>query len=134
MTSYQKRNAGSAGPTAEPSSYQERMAAYDKLPKVVRNELAENALDDYTAIHFYQAYAFDKLTPMQLIEQLWRANIRDQKLLAKEGAYIKRSDKELESFKWNPAPIRAGRTLSPRESRLRKLLERAPMDSTKRQS
>lgn len=91
------------------------MAAFDALPKVVRQELS-NALLDYTPIHFYQEWR-EGMQPMGLLEALWKANIRDHKRKADKGEVARIPDDKLQNFTWNPAPIRAARTSVHRLSR-----------------
>jgi hypothetical protein len=105
---YQRNSSNSDAPTAEESTYAQRMEAYDRLPQVVRQELS-NALLDYTAIHFYQEWRMG-MKPLQLLEVLWKANIRDHKTKASKGEVCRIPDDKLQNFTWNPAPIRAART------------------------
>ena len=99
------------------------MDAFDKLPKSVRQELS-TALLDYTAIDFYYNYRRG-MQPLQLLEVLWKANIRDHKTMVKKGEVAAISDSELPTYKFNPDPIREGRNRA-RTSRLSRLRESSP--------
>lgn len=59
------------------------MAAYDQLPKVVREELG-HALLPYNVLEFLQAWERDGWTERQLIEQLWGVDQRNHDRLRKQ--------------------------------------------------
>lgn len=100
------------------------MDAFDKLPKSVRQELAI-ALLDYTAIDFHYHYR-QGMQPPELLEVLWKANIRDHKAKVKTGEVAPIPKDRINSYKFTPDPIREGRNLA-RESRLSRLRELSPM-------
>ena len=117
------RNDDGSAPQAAKSTCTQRMDAFDKLPKSVRQELSI-ALLDYTAIDFYFNYRRG-MQPLQLLEVLWKANIRDHKTMVKKGEVAPIPPDRLSTYKFNPDPIREGRNLA-RESRLSRLRELSP--------
>ena len=94
------RNDDGSAPQAAKSTCIQRMDAFDKLPKSVRQELSI-ALLDYTAIDFYFNYRRG-MQPLQLLEVLWKANIRDHKTKAKTGEVAAIPGDKLASYKWSP--------------------------------
>jgi hypothetical protein len=93
------------------------MDAFDRLPKSVRQELSV-ALLDYTPIDFYYHYRRG-MKPLELLEVIWKANIRDHLTKAKAGDVPAIPKDQLKSYKFSLDPIRECR--NPRESRLRRL-------------
>ena len=94
------RNDDGSAPQAGKSTCIQRMDAFDRLPKSVRQELSI-ALLDYTAIDFYFNYRRG-MQPLQLLEVLWKANIRDHKTKAKTGEVAAIPGDKLTSYKWSP--------------------------------
>ena len=117
-----RNDDGTGARNGDKFNVMQRMAAFDALPKIVRQELSGNALLDYEPVHFYLEWK-EGLSPMGLLEALWKANIRDHKTKAKKGEVAAISDSELPTYKFSPDPIREGRTFSPRSSRLSRLRE-----------
>ena len=122
MVSY-IRNSNRGIPQAPESTWGQRMEAFDRLPKSVRQELS-NALLDYTAIDFYVEYR-KGMQPLELLEVLWKANIRDHLTGVEKGGVAPIPTDQLKTYNFNPVPIRAGR-ISVRESRLYKLRGSGP--------
>lgn len=56
------------------------MAAYDQLPKIVREELG-HAILPYNVHEFLQAYQRDHWSEIDLVEQLWGADQRNHERL-----------------------------------------------------
>ena len=122
MSSY-IRNSNRDIPQAPESTYAQRMEAFDRLPKSVRQELS-TALLDYTAIDFYVEYR-KGMQPLALLEVLWKANVRDHITGVRNREVAPIPSDRLNSYKFSPDPIRAGR-ISVRETRLSKLRGSGP--------
>jgi hypothetical protein len=117
-----RRNDDGSAPQAVSSTSVQRMDAFDKLPKPVRQELSA-ALLDYTPIDFYYHY-YRGMKPLELLEVIWKANIRDHLTKAKAGDVPAIPQDQLKGYKFNLDPIRECR--SPRTSRLGRLRQLSP--------